>query len=286
MNRLKSIFIAFYPMVAMGIMGYASWRLYESRDVLAWVGTLLTVVPFVAFLSRVMLLKNVARTSGTFPGMNATAILGSTLSAYAAFVREPKGDLLAFTLAITGTIFFALYSLWYSRLGRGTSKLSLGSVLPDLELTGSNGLPFKLASLRGAPALVLFYRGNWCPLCMAQIKEIAARYREIRETGARIVLISPQPHDNTIALAKRFDVPFDFLTDTGNRVARALGLDMKNGLPMGMQMLGYESETVFPTVIVLDAKGIVRWLDQTDNYRIRPEPDTFLPLLRELVPAA
>ncbi len=57
---------------------------------------------------------------------------------------------------------------------------------------------------------------------------------------------------------------------------------MKNGLWMGMGMFGYESDTVFPTVIVLDAHGVVRWVDQTDNYRVRPKPDTFLPLLRQL----
>lgn len=38
--------------------------------------------------------------------------------------------------------------------------------------------------------------------------------------GVRIALVSPQPHKSTIALAKRFDVPFDFLTDEGNKVAK------------------------------------------------------------------
>lgn len=88
---------------------------------------------------------------------------------------------------------------------------------------------------------------------MGQVKEVAARYREIAATGARVLLVSPRPHENTAALAKRFDVPFDFLTDSGNRAVRALEIAMKDGLPMGMTMLGYDAETVFPTVIVLDA---------------------------------
>ncbi len=52
-----------------------------------------------------------------------------------------------------------------------------------------------------------------------------------------------------------------------------------------MSVFGYDSATVFPTVIVLDAKGVVRWIDQTDNYRVRPEPDTFVPLLQRLASA-
>lgn len=93
--------------------------------------------------------------------------------------------------------------------------------------------------------------------------------------------MSPQPHGNTEALAKKFDVDFDFLTDEGNRVACLLGIAQANGLPMGMQMLGYDSETVLPTVIITDRHGKIVWTDETDNYRVRPEPDIYLEILRK-----
>ena len=281
MNRVKSIFIGFYPMLAMGITGYAGRQLYLTRDVLAWVGPLMTSVPFMMFLSYIMMLKTVARTSSRFPGVNAVAIVGAALSGYVAFVRGGTGAL-PFAFAASGAVGFALYSVWYSRLGRSPSKLAVGRPFPESSFKKIDGGTFSTRELEGRPALMFFYRGNWCPLCMAQVKEISARYREIAELGARVVLISPQPHKNTAALAKRFDVPFEFLTDEGNRVAKALDLEMKSGLPMGMGLLGYDADTVFPTVVVMDAKGVVRWLDQTDNYRVRPEPDTFLPLLRQL----
>lgn len=281
MNRAKSIFIGLYPMVAMGILGYAAWRLSVTRDGVAWAGPLLTTLPFMAFLSCVMLFKSVARTSGSFPALNALALGGTALSAYAVLGRG--GDPLALGLSATGAICFAAYSVWYSRLGRPTtSRLAVGRPFPALELKKVDGGAFNTGELRGQPALIFFYRGNWCPLCMAQVKEVAARYRDLAQLGARVLLVSPQPHDNSVALAKRFNVPFDFLTDVGNEAARSLGIEMKNGLPMGMGLLGYEASTVYPTVVVLDATGVVRWLDQTDNYRVRPEPETFLPLLTQL----
>ena len=48
-------------------------------------------------------------------------------------------------------------------------------------------------------------------------------------------------------------------------------------------MLGYDSETVLPTIIITNTntKGHILWAHETDNYRIRPEPDTFLKVLRE-----
>lgn len=283
MNRAKSIFIGVYPMIAMGIMTYAAWRLYASGDIVAWAGPLLTVVPFAAFLTRVMVLRDVARTSASLPVISTLALVAVGESAYATFGREEGSSPLPLALSCVGALTFLAYRLWYSNLGRRpAAKLAVGAVLPDLELTAADGSGLNTGTLRGRPALIFFYRGNWCPLCMAQVKEVAARYREIAETGARVLMVSPQPHENTAALAKRFDVPFDFLTDDGNRVARALDIEMKNGLPMGMGVLGYDADTVFPTVIVVDAGGVIRWVDQTDNYRVRPEPDTFLPLLREL----
>ncbi|RLA42375.1 MAG: AhpC/TSA family protein, partial [Gammaproteobacteria bacterium] len=99
--------------------------------------------------------------------------------------------------------------------------------------------------------------------------------------GVRVALVAPQPHQNTIGLAKKFGVEFDFLTDEGNQAARILGIANPQGLPMGMQMLGYDSETVLPTVIITDTDGIILWAHETDNYRVRPEPDVFLTVLRE-----
>lgn len=282
MNRIKSIFIGLYPMLLLFLIGLSAWKLATTGAWLAWLGPLLTAAPFAALLTRVMVLRDVARTSNTFPGFLGIALAGVATSAVAALLGQP-GASSALALAGLGAVTFALYSLWYSRLGRQPSRhLAKGQPFPELELSGVDGKPFSTRRLLGAPALLFFYRGNWCPLCMAQIKEIAARYRELAELGVKVALVSPQPQGHTAALAKRFEVPFLFLTDPKNRAAQQLGLEMKDGLPMGMGLFGYDDDTVLPTVIVLDEKGVVRWADETDNYRVRPEPETFLPLLREL----
>ena len=46
-----------------------------------------------------------------------------------------------------------------------------------------------------------------------------------------------------------------------------------------LQRLGYEADTVLPTAVVTDASGRILLSDQTDNYRVRPEPETFLAIL-------
>lgn len=281
MNRLKSLFIGAYPMFAMGIVGYAGWMFTRTGEVV-WAAPLLGVLPFLVFLSRIMFLSDVARTSATFAGFNAVAWLGVGWAAVATQLGSTASPMLALSSSLAAAVGFSLYSVWYSRLGRQASQLRVGLPLPTFRLRTADGAQWDSKSLAGRPALVFFFRGNWCPLCMAQIKEVAACYRDIAATGTRVLFVSPQPQKKTAALSKRFDAPMDFLVDEGNVAARALGIEMSNGLPAGLGMLGYDATTVYPTVLVVDAAGVVRWLDETDNYRVRPEPSTFLPILRRL----
>jgi hypothetical protein len=46
-------------------------------------------------------------------------------------------------------------------------------------------------------------------------------------------------------------------------------------------MVGYEDDTVLPTLVVTDAEGRVVFADETDNYRVRPIPDTVIGALRD-----
>ena len=127
-----------------------------------------------------------------------------------------------------------------------------------------------------APALVLFYRGNWCPYCVTQIGAVAAAYRDLDKRGVKVVLISPQSEEKSATLADRFDVPMTFWTDRANAAARQLGILDQHGLPVGLEVLGYDRNTVLPAVIMTDGSGTVFYSDQTDSYRVKPTPEAFI----------
>jgi len=286
MNLLKSIFISNYMMALMAVAGYAGWMLAQGGNAVAWGGVLLTAVPLLAVISWLMMIKNVARTSAHFPFLNFLAAVGVGLAAWAWPMQEADG--IAAVVAAASWLGFLLYAYWFSTFGgrRPSPRLRAGAALPPFALRKADGSLVSAAQLTDKPAILIFFRGNWCPLCMAQIKELAARYRELDGLGIRVALISPQPHDHTVALAKRYDVNFEFLTDTDNAAARALGIENVNGTPMGMQMFGYANDTVLPTVVITGRDGKVLWTHETDNYRIRPEPDVYLDVLRrhQLIP--
>jgi peroxiredoxin len=279
MNLLKSIYVSAYMMVAIVITGHAVNQLLATRDFLGWGGVLLAYVPFLAVLSWIMLLRNTPRTSARFLVLVALAVAGVLISAWSYLLG---GDLTPLLLAAFGLVTFLIYDYWYSSFsGRGSDQLAAGQLLPAFELRNTAGDMIASSALTDEPTVWIFYRGNWCPLCMAQVKEIAAQYKKLEELGVRVALVSPQPHRFTKGLAKKFDVDFEFLTDEGNAAARTLGVAHTFGVPMGMQLLGYNSETVMPTVIITEQGGRILWSDETDNYRVRPEPQTYLDVLAE-----
>ncbi|MBW2550119.1 MAG: hypothetical protein JRE73_04995 [Deltaproteobacteria bacterium] len=49
-----------------------------------------------------------------------------------------------------------------------------------------------------------------------------------------------------------------------------------------MDTLGYDSDSVLPTVVITDPSRRIIFVDLTDNYRVRPEPSTFLAALDAL----
>lgn len=279
MNLLKSIFISGFLVVNLAILAVGVWMLAGSANPVAWIGVVLSAIPFSIIIARVMFARR-PRTKAHFPVFAVIAAGGTVMAAFGWLAQE--AEILAPILAALALSGLLAYDYWYSKLKRGTaSRITVGKALPDFVVRRVGGGILRPADLAGKPSILIFYRGNWCPLCVAQIRELAGEYNQLESLGVRVCLISPQPHSFSVALAEQVGVNFEFFSDEGNISARILGIESPNGIPMGMQMMGYSSETVLPTVIITDAEGKVIWADETDNYRVRPEPQTYFGVLRD-----
>jgi peroxiredoxin len=274
MNVLKSVFIAAYiggsaigTLVALAM----AWR---TGGVSPWLGTALACSGFIVFLASVYA-RPTPRTSRNLPAVLAAGVVGTAISAVlGGALAWPT--LVGAAVGIGGTL---AYVGWYSRFAPpGGGTVRAGDVLPSFTLA-EKGRRIESAALLDKPALWIFYRGNWCPICVAQVKEICAQYRELARRGVEVFFVSPQSEANSVELSARCDAPLRFMTDVGNRAAAALGIVERHGLPAGMQMLGYDSDVPRPTAIVTAPGGEVLLCDTTDNYRVRPEPARFFAAL-------
>ena len=283
MNRFKAVFVSLYLTVAGVLSAIAVWHLSMGSEVTrvhyGWLGAALVNGPIVLTVSWWMLARRQSRTSAGLTPIMALAVSGLGLAAVGYQLDQPDA-LAPLIYAGVGLAGFLIYVKWYSVFSdRDSTALKVGRSMPEISLEHADGSPASSRDYLGKTVLFMFYRGNWCPLCMAQIKEIAASYRELSTRGVEIVLISSQPHTHTAKLARKFDVPFHFLVDPGSKAAEILDIASPGGTPLGMEIFGYDQDTVMPTVIIVNAEGEILFAHQTDNYRIRPEPETFLRVL-------
>ncbi len=276
MNFIKSIFISTFPVVALAIAVFAGMELFEHGFSWQFAGAFVASFPIVLFFALVFINKR-PRTSANLWPWTITIFVGLLLS----IIGITESSSIGISIAVGASSLWGLYLHWYSRFDNrsNNSILKVGETLPTFQLEDGQTNTISSNSFVGNPSIYMFYRGNWCPLCMAQIKEIAGEYKELEKRGVNMVLISPQPHKYTTSLAEKFQVGFHFLVDKGNQVAQRLKILSENGLPFGFQVLGYDSDTVMPTIIITDKNGKILFADLTDNYRVRPEPSTFLKVL-------
>jgi len=177
--------------------------LFDAGINSAWLGIAIGIWPALLFFVKLFAAPT-ARTSANLNILIAAAFFGAVLSFFLSQNEAQQAYAFAYGsgLGIGGLM---LYIFWYSRLGRKeNTALETGKKLPKFQLKSSDGATWSSAELNQHPALMLFFRGNWCPLCMAQIKEVAANYQALEKLGVSVFLVSPQPEKHTKALAKKF----------------------------------------------------------------------------------
>jgi len=278
---LRSLFISgFSTYVALALI-YAVVQLIRGIEpLISWLGLALAAGAPVGFLAWLYLAGR-ARTSAHPVAVSAVCGLGTAIAMAANWRYGAASGIVHIWAGICLLAWFA-YLRWYSVFSkRDSARLAPGAMLAEFELETSSGEPVSSRSFRGRKHIFVFYRGNWCPLCSAQIAELATQYRALEELGAEVILVSSQPQGHSARLAKKFDVPMRFLRDVKNSAAAKLGILVRFGTPLGMQFLGYGNDTVMPTVIITDEDGKILYSDETDNYRVRPEPELFLKVLRK-----
>ncbi len=272
-NLLKSIFISVFPVFALYIVLQYGWNVIQDGISIQSIGMILAALPIVVFFAG-LFLKPVARTKTYLHVYTVFIGIGLVISFFGGdFDTLHKSSILGVILIVG----WLLYLMWYSVFNkRDTTILKVGQKLPNVTLENIQKKSVSITDFFGNSTIYLFYRGNWCPLCMAQIKEIVDQYKTLEERGVNTVFISPQPHTFSEQLSKKHGLQFQFLTDVNNRTAKQLGILSKNGIPFGFQALGYDSDTVLPTVVITDREGVIQFVDLTDNYRVRPEPEFFM----------
>lgn len=127
-----------------------------------------------------------------------------------------------FILFVTSLFFCAFLFAQYEPRG-----LQLHDPAPDFSATDQYGHTISLSHERSkGPVVLVFYRGQWCPYCNRQLKQLEDSLSLIKAKGATVLTITPEKpenirktigktktsssvlHDEGLKIMKQYDVAF------------------------------------------------------------------------------
>jgi peroxiredoxin len=179
--------------------------------------------------------------------------------------------------------------------GVGADVIAVGDTLDSFTLTDANDQPVSLEQLvEAGPAVIVFYRGGWCPYCNIALRTYQAELLpQLATYGARLVAISPQTPDQSLDTVEKAELKFTVLSDPGARVAHTLGiafeqaaevLDAQRQLGLDLTQVNSEGAIALlrPTVLIVDRARTVRFVDVQPDYTARTEVADIIDALASL----
>jgi len=160
------------------------------------------------------------------------------------------------------------------------SLLSPGDPFPRLTITTTDGQALAIPdAFAGDFAVVLFYRGSWCPYCNAQLRAFERAGQALADAGIRVAALSVDDKETTAALVEKHKLTFPVGYGADAKAVAALTGAFVNPDPVFLQSTGF----------VLDPKGNVLVSVYSSGAIGRLVPDDVVGLvryLREHSPAA
>lgn len=127
--------------------------------------------------------------------------------------------------------------------------LAVGDKAPDFELLDDGGKPVKLSDFRGQPVVLFFYPEDDTAVCTVQNCSFRDVFSDFEELDAIVLGISPDDVESHQAFKRKFKLPFQILSDPGQKVSTRYGSWGKK------LMYGKEVTGMIRSSIVVDAKG-------------------------------
>lgn len=169
--------------------------------------------------------------------------------------------------------------------------LAVGTEIGDVVLKDIHGADVNLAGTwNDSPALVVFYRGGWCPYCNAQVRELSVRYEDFVKAGVQPVLISVDSADNTALINAQYDIPFPVLSDPELVAHRLFNVVLElddatlaayedYGLDLSKWSGRDHHAIAVASAFLVDRGGRVVFSHAPEDYRQRPSADQLLTII-------
>lgn len=168
----------------------------------------------------------------------------------------------------------------------------VGDTVPDVNLLDENNVAVSLREVvKEKPAVVIFYRGGWCPYCNLHLGALAEIEGKVLAAGYQILAISPDQPAKLKATPDREKLGYRLLSDRKAEAAKALGIAFqvpaelvakyKNEYQIDLEAASGETHHLlpYPAVFVVGRDGVISYAHVNPDYKIRLTPEEILAVI-------
>ena len=183
-----------------------------------------------------------------------------------------------------------------------TKPLRAGQRAPNLVVRDVNNDEFAFdPNALESPALIITFRGGWCPYCNMHLSELRTVVPEIAALGVDVLFLSGDRPEQLYASLEQdtqddiADLDYRIYSDAESQAAIAFGTAFRvdDGIRQWFDEKGrdYKDSSIdrdnilaVPAVYAIDSKGMIRFDFVEADYKVRLPADDLLGVAREIAP--
>lgn len=167
--------------------------------------------------------------------------------------------------------------------------LKKGEKAPDFTLPNAVGKEVSLSGILNlGPVILKFYRGEWCPICNLDLREIQKYMVQLESFGAKVLAISPQKSDDAFTMKHNNKLGFEVLSDARQEVIKSYNLQFDPGDDYhnrrDLSVLNGDGSKLIPVpaTFIIKQDFTIAAAHVEANYTKRMDPEEIVKVLIEL----
>ena len=211
--------------------------------------------------------------------VDVAVVAGCAIAVVGSLSGGAGGEWVA-VLAVTLSICWFVMSRMELHL-HGSPRLALtrGSKLPSLAMRTVDGaLVTDQDLMREAPALLVLYRGWWCPSSKLQLGELLDEYDRLAAAGLTVYAASVDSPEQAAPMQEYVGGRIRILCQIPAEVLESIGARDTRGAPWYDRLLfrAPKRDIAMPTSIIIDTDGRVTAVHRANSVDDRPHPEPLL----------
>jgi len=130
-------------------------------------------------------------------------------------------------------------------------SLQVGKPAPKINAKNQNGDNISLDDFKGKKVVLYFYPKDDTPGCTAEACSLRDNYHSLLAKGYVVLGVSTDDEKSHQKFIKKYDLPFDLLTDTEQKIVNDYGVWVEKSM-YGRTYMGTQR-----TTFIIDEEGIV-----------------------------